>query len=257
MRIGRQPLLALTGVLSFLFFAAVGLPAQLALRWLAPPGLQVLDPQGTLWQGSAAAVAADAVRLGPLSWSLSAAGLLTGHLRAEVSTRIGAGEASGLIEAGSAGRFACSRCLYTGPTAALGGLLPALRGTGGNLKADITVLEVRDRWPRRAVATLEFTGLPLRVPGSPAEPAAPVANFNISIAADPVPDDGRIEATVVDGGGPVQLTGQLVITPPGNYQLEASARARPEAPAQIGNALALLGPRAADGSTRVGMSGSF
>jgi hypothetical protein len=77
------------------------------------------------------------------------------------------------------------------------------------------------------------------------------------VNADPVPDDGTIEAIIEDAGGPLQLNARLVIAPPGNFRFSGQATARPGTPPAIASALAAMGPRAADGSTQLELNGSF
>ncbi|QOJ31551.1 MAG: type II secretion system protein N [Gammaproteobacteria bacterium] len=257
MKLAHRHWLVIAGGLAFLVFLLAGVPARVAVRWLAPPAVQFTDLSGTLWRGSVTNAVAGPLRLGPLSWDLSPLALLTGRVRLDIDARLGAGQARGRVDLGAGGRFACSRCSYEGPAASLRGLVPSLQGLAGQLRLDFTSIELRDRWPTRVVGTVALTDVPLRAPGSPPLPGVPTTSFNASVTADPVPEDGQIEAMLQDAGGPLQVTGRLVMTPPGNYQLDARIKARPDAPAQLVNALATLGPRGPDGSTDIGMSGSF
>lgn len=257
MRVSRQHWLVIAGGLAFLLFLVAGLPARLALRWLAPPSVQAADLSGTLWRGSMARATAGPVRLGSVSWKLSPLALLTGRIHVDIHGQIGAGQASGTIDFRSGGRLACSDCRYEGPAASLRSLAPSLQGLSGEMRLDITRIEVQNRWPTRAVATLAWNGVQLRTAAAPALAGGPTTNLKASIAADPVPADGRIEVLLQDGGGPLQLTGQATLTPPGNYQVNARIKAKPDAPAPLASALATLGPPGPDGSIDVGMSGSF
>lgn len=257
MRPARSQWLAIAGVVTFLAFLVTGLPARVAARWLMPAGVQITDVDGSLWRGSAAAVTAGSMRLGPLSWSLSATALLSGHARANVQAMIGSGEFSGTVDLSATRRFVCLECRYEGPAGSLQSLVPVLAGLEGSLHGEVTVLEIANGWPLRIVATLKFSGVPLRIPGAPVRPGMPTASFEISTAADPVPDDGLIEALILDAGGPVQLSGQLAIRPPGNYELSARVKPRADAPREVTEALVALGARGPDGSTDIGLSGSF
>lgn len=257
MRLSRHHWLVIAGGLAFLLFLVAGLPARVALRWLVPASVQVSDLSGTLWRGSMATAVAGPVRLGPLSWELSPLPLLAGRIHAGIHGQIGTGQARGTIDLRGGGRFACSGCSYEGPAAGLRSLVPSLRGLSGQLRLDITRIEVRDRWPTHAIATLDWNGVQLRTAAAPALAGLPTINLKASIAADPVPADGRIEALLQDGGGPLQLAGQVAFSPPGNYQVNARIKARPDVPAQLASALATLGPPGPDGSIDIGMSGSL
>lgn len=249
--------LALAGVLTFLLGLLAGLPAATALAWMGGERLRATGVAGTLWSGSAATLEAGAVRLGATRWSLSVPRLLTGRLSAAVETRLGDGELRGDVSLGLSGWLACAGCSYEGPVAGLRAALPALRGLEGRARIEFPVLEVANGWPTRAVGTAKLTGVPITVPGAPPRRGAPAADFDATVNADPVPADGLIEVAVQDAGGPVEFTARVSVTPPGNYELAGRAKARADAPAEMVNALAVLGPRAADGSTELSMSGSF
>lgn len=257
MRRAHPRLLALVAGLAFCLFLVAGLPARLAIGWLAPAGLTVVDPQGSLWRGSVAAAMAGPLRLGPTSWSMSARSLLGGRLRAAIETQLGTAAASGTLELRLGGGLACEQCRYAGPAGALAGLLPMPQGLDARLDVDITRLELRERWPRRLIATLGVDDVPLQLPGLPPDPGLPRGSFVFSLDADPVPADGVLEARVRDAGGPLAIDGVLVLRPPGDYQLDARLRPQPGAPPRLAAVLQTLGPREADGSFSLGLAGSF
>jgi len=257
MRPGQRRLLALVAGLAFALFLLLGLPARVAIGWLAPAGVEAIDARGSLWRGSVAAAMAGPLRLGPTAWSLSAGSLLAGRLHAEVETQMGAGVGSGTLELGLGGALACEPCRYTGPAGALAGLLPMLGGLDAQLDVDVTRFELRERWPRRLVATLGLSDVPLRLPGLPADPGLPRIRLRFSVDADPVPADGAIEVMVHDAGGPLAVEGTLFLRPPGEYQLDARLRPQPDAPARLAAVLEALGPREGDGSFSLGLAGSL
>lgn len=257
MDVSSPRLLALAGAAAFLLTLIGNVPAGVALGALAGDRLQLTGPAGTLWNGRAAAVQAGGLRLGATSWDLSVLALLTGRLAADVTTRIGDGDLTGAVSVGLSGAMACTDCRYEGPLAGLRGVLPALRTLDGRATVEFTALELRDGWPTRAVGTAKLTRVPMTTPGAPPRAGAPTADFEATVNADPVPADGLVEVAVQDAGGPVEFTARLAVTPPGNYEMSGRAKARPGAPADMTNALAVLGPRAADGSTELSMSGSF
>ncbi len=249
--------LAAAGCAAFVIALAALLPAQLVLRWLAPAIVQPAGVTGTLWRGSAAGATVGAVRLGETAWHVAAPSLLLGRLAADVETRIGDGSAGGSLAINLAGHIACTDCRFAGPVASLKSMFPALGTLVGRLEIELATLEVRDRWPARVMGTASIAGVPIVAPGAVVSPATPRAGFEATLSADPVPDDGRIEAAVQDTGGPVQLRARLVVTKPGNFELAGSAQARADAPAEIARALSMLGRPGPDGGTELSLAGTF
>ena len=173
-----------------------------------------------------------------------------------METRIGEGAAQGFITLSRSGDLSCKGCRYEGPVASLRPAIPALKSVNGRLSLELAALEIRKKWPTRAVGSAKLANVPLGAAGQP-RGDGPVAAFEATLSADPVPDNGLIEATIRDAGGPLELTARLSITPPGNFEFSGRAKARPAAPAEIVNALAVLGPKGSDGSTALGLSGTF
>jgi hypothetical protein len=253
----RTRLLVLAGAAAFALSLVATVPAATALALLGGDRLRASGAMGTLWSGSAAALEVGAVRLGETHWDVAVTRLLLGRLAADVETRIGDGEFRGALSTGLSGSLACAGCTYEGPIAGLRGLVPSLGRLDGRARLDLATLEVADGWPTRAIGTIKLTNVPITVPGAAPRPGAPSASFDATVEADPVPEGGLIEVAVQDAGGPLEFSARLAVTPPGNYELAGRAKPRPDAPQDMVNALAVLGPRDADGGTELSMSGSF
>jgi general secretion pathway protein N len=253
----RRNLLIAAGAAAFLVFVVAFLPASAAARWLAPDGARFTGVSGTLWRGSARAAEIGSLRLGETRWSLSPPALLLGRLSADVETRIGEAAASGSVSVGLSGGLTCTACRIEGNAAGLRGLFPALRSFNGQVLLELPVLELRDNWPVRAVGSARVSRVPIAMAGAPPGPATPYGDFEATLDADPVPEDGVLLVAVKDTGGPLQLTADLRVSPPGKYEFAGRARARANAPADLVNALNILGPKAADGTTELAASGSF
>lgn len=252
----RSTWLVIAGVSAFLLFIVAGVPASVALRWLGPDVLRLSGVSGSLWRGAAAGANVGKLRLSETQWKLSPLGLLLGRVSGEVETKIGDGTAHGSVAVSLSGGFACTGCSFEGPIASLRPLIPALKAVDGKVSIEMATLEIRNKWPTRAVGSAKLSNVPIGVSGQPPRDA-PVGAFETTLSADPVPDDGAIEATIQDAGGPLELSARLSITRPGNFEFSGRAKARPGAPPEIVNALAALGPKGSDGSTELGLSGTF
>jgi len=253
----RNNWLVAAAVAAFLVSFVALLPAHVALRWLVPPGVTISGASGNIWRGTAVSAEFGRVRLGETSWRLSAFPLILGRLAADLETRLGDSRISGSVRLGLSGDIACTTCRFEGPLASLVTVFPALSTLDGRLALDLARLEIRAGWPVRAVGAARLTGVPLNAPSGARNPQAPRSDLEASVSADPVPADGVIEIAVQDSGGPMQLTARLVLTPPGSFEFSGNAKARPDAPAEISRALSTLGRKAPDGSTELGLAGTF
>ena len=173
-----------------------------------------------------------------------------------METRIGEGTARGSVAVNLSGGFACTGCSFEGPVASLRPMIPALKAVDGSVNLQLAALEIRNKWPIRAAGSAKLSNVPIGAAGQQRRDG-PVAAFEATLSADPVPDDGAIEATIQDAGGPLELSARLSITRPGNFEFSGRAKARSGAPPEIINALAALGPKGPDGSTQLGLSGTF
>ena len=64
-------------------------------------------------------------------------------------------------------------------------------------------------------------------------------------------------AVIIDTGGPIELSGTVVLTAPSNYDVNLRITARPTAPKQLNDSLQLLGPAERDGSRVFKLEGSI
>lgn len=249
----RDKLIA-AGLLAFVSGLVALMPAQFVFGLIAA-GARISGTTGTLWGGAANAVQLGSVRLGHTEWSLRPAALLSARLGAEVSTRWADGSGHGYLTIGFGGAIACEDCEISTSISALRAWAP-VPPIGGTLDLDIKVLDIKDGWARRVVGTARVIDMPLGL-GGQALPTGAQGSYEASFNADPVPEGGLIEAVVTDVGGALQVTGQLRLTPPGNYQVAGTAQARPDAPAALTSSLPLLGPQRSDGSHEFAFSGTF
>jgi hypothetical protein len=249
--------LIVAGIAAFLLFLVAQLPARVAVGWLAPEPSRITGATGTLWRGSMTSADMGALRLGATRWTLSPWALFALRLSGDVETSIGAAEAGGAVSMGVGGRMSCTGCRYEGPVATLRALVPVAQTLDGILRLDLQTLDVRDGWPRRILANATLSGVPIVGAGAVPGPQTPRGDFEASVSADPVPEDGTLIVAVKDAGGPLRLEGDLRVKPPGLYEFAGRAQARADAPAEFVNALSLLGPRGPDGSTEISVAGSF
>ncbi|MGI9342929.1 MAG: type II secretion system protein N [Gammaproteobacteria bacterium] len=248
----RNSLIAL-GAASFLLFVVTTVPARLLANLVPEDLVQMNDLSGTLWRGNAQTVEVAGVQLRDANWELHPLSLLLGRLALTLDAKWNTGYVRGDVAAGVTGSIRLRDVEIAGP------LAPVLRqlnlsGTGGELAVDLTALDLEDRWPTRVNGSLRVGRLPLSMLGIQ---GAALASYALDFDIDDVADDGAIPGVLTDGGGPMEVIGELRLTPPGSYAIQARIKARPNAPPELVNGLMLAGPKQADGSHDFQMTGSL
>ena len=84
------PLLTL-GIVAYVVFAVVTLPAGVVLSRMASSGISTDGVSGTIWNGHAQVLRISGAHLGSVGWDLHALALFTGRLVADVERWMGQG----------------------------------------------------------------------------------------------------------------------------------------------------------------------
>lgn len=243
----RNRIFLATGLVVFLLALVTQAPAALMAPVLRSAGLNAGSFAGSVWRGEARPVSAGSLRIERLRWQLRPAALLIGRLDSRIDAELAQGFVSGEVGLSLTGRLLLRELEGAGPLAAFApGLAP-----GGEIAVQLAEVVWHDDWPESAIGTVRLANLSLGIPGEGR--GSYVARFD---AAD-IPPGEPLSGELVDGGGPLEINGTLRLTPPRNYEITGTARARPGAPAELGQMLQMAGPVRADGSHEFSLAGSF
>jgi general secretion pathway protein N len=250
---GRWSWVAL-GLGAYVAFTVAMFPAGAALRWFAPSGIAFAGVAGTLWNGSAASCSVNGFTVEAVRWRLSAAALFVGRVSADVEARIPDGFIAGNVTATpSSVQFTDLRGATSLP--ALAGVLP-VRGMRGQASVTLEMLVLENGWPAAAVGELKLAGLeslPLISDGSGAY--LPLGDYTVSFAPAP---PGRLAATFVDNGGPLEVQGTLSLDASRAYTIDALVEPRAGAPEMLVEGLRIMTAEPdAEGRRRLNLTGSL
>jgi general secretion pathway protein N len=239
------------GLLTFLAFAIISLPASVLLGFLQPYGITTAGAGGTAWNGRAQVLQVRGVTVGAVEWQLHPLALLTLELAADVKIKRPQGSAQSKVALKSAASIRFQDLTASLPLSALSGIAPA--GWNGTVNMKFSELVLNNGWPTVAVGTTEILNL-----SSANNKGALSGSYRLTLPAQgaQVTAD-RLAADLVDLGGPLQIQGRLELRPDRSYLLTGNVAARPEAPPNLANQLQILGPADAEGRRPFSLEGTL
>jgi general secretion pathway protein N len=244
----RPGTLVLVGIAAYSAFLVALMPASFVAGQVAQGSrgaFQLHDASGTLWKGqgrATLATPAGPLAIDSLAWRFLPARLLAGRLgfaiegigaglttRGEVDRSFTTWEARGLTASGKASGVASLLPLLAPwrPEGTLEMAAPRLTFDNGEVRG-----EARVEWRQASVALSEVR---------------PLGTYRAELRGD----GGPAKVTLATLEGPLRITGQGTITPPGRFAFSGEARGEGAAAASLQPLLDLLGPRRADGARAI------
>jgi general secretion pathway protein N len=242
--------LATLGIVAYLVFALVTLPASVIVDRVQSPGVTIAGVDGTVWNGSAEVVRIGATHLGSLTWKLHALPLLTLRGKADIKLSRTNGFAQGTV-AVSNERIQLSALTASLPIDALPPEV-APGGWSGSINAKLAELTLANGWPISADGTMDIVGLT-----GPARRPTNLGSYQVQFPAESTAADALV-GRIKDIAGPIQIAGtvQLKATDR-SYLLEGLVATKPDAPADFTKSLEFLGPPDAQGRRQFSLSGTM
>jgi hypothetical protein len=242
-------LLAAVGVVVFAVAGIATLPASVVTGRL-PPQFAVEGASGTVWRGAATQVRWQGIPLGALQWRAHPLSLLAGRADYSIDLTRPDGHARGRISATfGGGSVAAEDVELQMPITALSPNVAA-NAWRGDLHGTVTRAEIANGWPVDLVA--RFTMSRLRPPGAAFEVGSYELNFDES-ASTPQRLTGRVRELEA----PMIVRGQLEILPNRSYTLAGEVTPKPDAPPEVANTIAFLGPADPQGRRSFTITGTF
>jgi len=234
-------------VLVIVAFAAIVL-ARLPASWVLPRGadFSCASVDGSIWSGYCGGLEVSGAALGDLVWHLHPGRLLAGKLAAHVDLEHPpATSAQGDVEVGLGGTIVARNLTASLPLdpRVLPGVPPTLSGTVhlqlalAKIKRNGVVSTIKGRI--EADDLVDRSGY-----------VTPLGNFAVTFP-------GGTTGDVQDAGGPLAVTGTIVLTPQPGYELSGYVTPRPSATQPLLNAIEILGTPDAQGRRPFGMSGTY
>ena len=238
----------------FMIFLISILPARTVFALLMPDAVQGFGVDGSIWKGSARIINVGGQQLRNTEWDIAISHLLIGRIGGEFKTRWGGGFAEGSGSLSFSGTMRLSNVQTAFDASILQPMLgiPAL---GGQVSLTIDELQLIDNWPRRLIGQGDIRNLSSPLMGRGA--ADLIGNVSIVFDTATETEVETITGRITDAGGPLEIKGELLLTPPGNYDVDTRIKTRPGAPKDLVNNLRFLGSPEADGNYVFKIAGSI
>jgi general secretion pathway protein N len=246
--------LAGLGLACFLIFLVSLFPARAGFALFAPDNVNGFGISGTLWNGNAKIINVGGQQLRNTEWDFALSQLPLGRLGGEFKTRWNNGFAEGFGTISFGGTVRLSDTQGSIDAAMLQSAFgtPAL---SGQISLSISNLELIDNWPSQLIGRAEVVNLSSPLMGL--NEAARIGDFALEFDSSTATEAGVLTGIISDTGGPLELTGSLLLTAPASYALKTNLKARPNAPESMQNNLNFLGSPEADGTRVFELTGSL
>jgi len=244
------------GIGAYLAFALSSFPAGTAYAWFPPAGLQLQGLEGTLWSGRAAAAKVGELAQHDVRWSVHAWQLLLGRLAADLRAQLDEGFVAAQVKA-TRSHVSLSEVRASTSLPTLRAVLPVggVRGEA-NLTLSALELDVAKAWPTKVIGDLKLLQLetvPFSVTG-PRGKLVPIGNYTVRFTEGANP----INATFNDSGGPLEVSGTLVVNAARGYKLDGLIKPRADAAQEVVDGLNVVASEPdAEGRRRLSLTGSL
>ncbi|MEK6749498.1 MAG: type II secretion system protein N [Pseudomonadota bacterium] len=246
---------AILGGVVFAVFLLVEIPAALVYNttkslWANPAKpVKIFNIEGSLWGGQAGPVETPNQIIQNFVWNLHPWALLIGRFEADISLNNNQSRAKAVVGKTFTGQIYFAQAEARVPA---NELLTALKlpafPVSGEFRANLKKLALSNQTIARAEGTLTWFGAGVQFPQR--------LNFGDISARFETTDEG-IKAVVADGGGVLELNGQLAIKTNGQYQFNGVMAARDGVDSPLANSLKFLGQPTPEGKVAVVYSGKM
>ncbi|MEM7283587.1 MAG: type II secretion system protein N [Pseudomonadota bacterium] len=239
--------LVILGIVCFVLFLIVKLPANLALSLFAPDGVEFSGVEGSLWNGSANALVLSGSNVGSITWDLKLLRLLTLKLAADVELeRPDNGFAQGLVAVGLGNNVQLTNFRALINSAVL--QIPALSFVNADLAFDLQEANLKSGWPTELNGTVNIANLRSN------QVNAMLGNFSIAF---PEQYDSPLVGQFTDEQATLQANGTLTLEADRGYSVQGTITPTNETDSSVRNALRFMGAPGANGAVTLNTQGSL
>lgn len=239
--------LLLSAALTIVVSLIILFPARIAYRWIASPEVAASGLHGTVWRGSAEAVAIRGGVLQNVNWRFRPLRLFAGNLAYRVEASPASGFVEGIMGIGLGGTLTITDLNAAVPLAMFADVLH-INGLEGGASVRFERLKVRDGLPIAANGIVELNNVV-----SPTLGRDSIGGFR----AEFFTQDNGVSASVEDTDAVLDLAGSLNVLADRSYQFIAQVAAKPATPESVRRQLRFLGSANDRGQYELRVEGSL
>ncbi len=237
------------GLLAFLAFMVILLPAPVMMRWM-PPQVSLSGLEGTLWKGRAQQLHLQGHTLGALQWDCNLLRILLLQWACEVSLQPAGGGVLMQVTRYPNGVLQLQDITGSVPVTTFEGLASP-PGWSGQAEFDVGSIRIENDWPDIRDGQLRVRHLKAPGPGG-----AMIGDFELQIGEGTVGSD-KLSGRLSDLGGPLRVRATLEVSRSRNYLISGEVAPGPGANEAIFRTLAFLGPPDSIGRRPFAIEGDF
>lgn len=245
--------LPLLGIGSFLVFTLWSFPAAVGFAILAPDQVAGFGVSGSLWSGEARLIDINGFRVQQAQWHVNPFPIVAGRISGNVTARW----TNGFIEAdysfGLSGDVSIRDLQAAFNLSQLEGQMKA-SGISGEASIQIEKLDWVKGWVSQVIGRGEVRNLSAMF--IPAGTKQALGSYELLYSQTVISDAAPLTGSLRDTGGPLELSGALMLKPPAAYEFAARIKSRPSASAALTDGIAFL-PLGADGARELILADSF
>ena len=245
-----MPSRKILALVALLFVATLlwRLPAGWAIR-LLPDSVRCESARGTAWSGGCARLVVAGTTFQNLRWQLQLRQWWRGHVGALVQLNDTQVAASAQLDYSLGNRLQGRdlKATLRVPSTLVRGL-PA--NFQGQLQLDLPSFEISDGQPVSVQGSLQLQELVQQ------QPHLELGSYELQLAENSW-QNGRLNGTLRDLGGPLRLTGTVTLSVRGEYEVNARVRASRRAGLEFAQLVEALGPADAEGMRPISVAGTF
>lgn len=232
----------------FALTVLVRAPASWLLGAL-PSSMDCRQPGGSMWRGACGQLRFAGAALSDVRWQLHPWALLGGHFELAMQSNDVRAPATATLALGWGGHLTVRD--LRADLQIDSGFLPLFPSDwSGRLQLALASVELKAGRLAAIHGTVTARSL------AQIRPAMPFGSFELRFA-DASRTDGAIAAELRDVGGPLAVTGTLIVRNGNEYVLSGLAAARADASPELAKAVEFLGPSDPQGRRQYSLAGSF
>ncbi|MES9939625.1 MAG: type II secretion system protein N [Candidatus Thiodiazotropha sp. 6PLUC2] len=238
----------LIGVVAYLLFVLIELPAQHVLGWATAgtkqPPFTYGTIKGSLWRGKMEAVTVHGIPVDKLKWRFTPTELIFGNIGFDIIVNHAGQELEGNIAIGSGDQIQIEDISGEIPASMIPPMIDLSQiGVGGNVSLDVQQLTLTKNQITAVEGEIQWLDSSLKGPF-----ALKVGDLKADLSTG---QKGEVKARIKDLGGATSVDGELSLTTDGNFQVKGQIKPGTDSDPRLGSALKAISKQQSDGSYRI------